>query len=1060
MIQLLTTEGSADRSSILEVCDRVSKEETARQAIRTLMQEFQQGTTAAQLSAASLWGILLHNSSTVFISQSGAPDFLETLEALVLSPQTTEAVRARVLQVLGDTVYRNPTRDVFHRLWVRLKPSDQPEKGSPYSDCDDILRPSASHPSAGTSTNHSSAQQSILDRASSPVDTHLDLRFPPTWEPPPTYESSFIHSTNAEASSTHDFSSVSDSEDCPMEHPMTALTPLRSDQSHIHGSRNRQQPLPFPPMSPPLPLVPRPTFRQRQQTNLEGSLNAQLHEYSNSPTSGDAPMRTRSRSSPAQRRLPLAPGGSRSNTTMLPEASHKFSGATMALEEDKTLIYHRTFNYLQSVAFARSNLDAMSRLENLGRTERPNTLDSAVNVLKYRGILMEISTSLEVTNDPDLEAICNEDQVIVVDILLSILSSVTDQHATLLALDGQSALSILDIMQDTLDKCLLIDEHVKLKAQKTIEKLVRSSHRFPSSLFISGVTQREHMDTCFGGFGDVYKAMYQGSAVALKLLRGIQSSKQQHVLRQFRREALVWKRLCHPNIVPLLGIDKETFDPFPCMVSPWMPNGTVIEYLSKFQHSQRQKIVDQLIPEIAQGLAFLHEQNVVHGDLRGSNILVNGAGHACLTDFGLSVITDMTASSQTNHGHGSVRWMAPEVFQPPEDYDLETTARRSPSDVYAFGCVCLELHTGLPPFHGTIVNNNTVILRVMLGSRPSRPPGNLISDQLWETMTRCWSAEIAQRPSIIDILLGLGSLPSSLIIQRVTQREDNSSSGPYSDVYKAVHQGKSVALRRMRMTEHFHVRSKFCREAIEWKRLRHDYIVPLLGIDAESFTTSLCMVSPWMQHGTVIHYLSTITESHQWQSTVNNFISEIAQGLSFLHVHNIVHGDLRGCNVLVTDSGHACLTDFGLAGLLDTTTSTLESFQWTAPEVLQPEAHGLEKSVRGTPSDIYALGCVCLELHTGKPPFHGVPLSHATLIMQITVGLRPPRPPGHIISDQLWNIIQKCWLKKFSQRLSIQDVIQELILIQDFNEMHFRHPVALARRHGMLVNTGSIQVWD
>lgn len=47
----------------------------------------------------------------------------------------------------------------------------------------------------------------------------------------------------------------------------------------------------------------------------------------------------------------------------------------------------------------------------------------------------------------------------------------------------------------------------------------------------------------------------------------------------------------------------------------------------------------------------------------------------------------------------------------------------------------------------------------------------------------------------------------------------------------------------------------FCREALLWQHLKHPFVLPFLGIDSEIFSPFLCMVSPWMQHGTILNYL-------------------------------------------------------------------------------------------------------------------------------------------------------------------------------------------------------------
>ncbi|KAJ7266466.1 hypothetical protein B0H12DRAFT_161913 [Mycena haematopus] len=141
-IRFLTSMGSEDRPLILEVCDRASTAANAREAIKALMHEFKHGCADAQLSAARLWAILLRNSSTEFISQSTAVDFLETIQALVASSATSPVVRNRVLHVLGDAVYSNPNVEGFHGLWMTVKPPDAPDQGSPYNAHDAILRPS------------------------------------------------------------------------------------------------------------------------------------------------------------------------------------------------------------------------------------------------------------------------------------------------------------------------------------------------------------------------------------------------------------------------------------------------------------------------------------------------------------------------------------------------------------------------------------------------------------------------------------------------------------------------------------------------------------------------------------------------------------------------------------------------------------------------------------------------------------------------------------------------------------------------------------------------------
>lgn len=90
------------------------------------------------------------------------------------------------------------------------------------------------------------------------------------------------------------------------------------------------------------------------------------------------------------------------------------------------------------------------------------------------------------------------------------------------------------------------------------------------------------------------------------------------------------------------------------------------------------------------GHNMMTEANIVHGDLKGANILVNDYGEAALADFGLSSVIAVAGKSTTStFSGGSVRWMAPEILLGcfPEDGTPKTCA----SDTYSYGSVILEV---------------------------------------------------------------------------------------------------------------------------------------------------------------------------------------------------------------------------------------------------------------------------------------------------------------------------------------------------------------------------------
>ncbi|KAJ7493663.1 kinase-like domain-containing protein [Mycena latifolia] len=242
--------------------------------------------------------------------------------------------------------------------------------------------------------------------------------------------------------------------------------------------------------------------------------------------------------------------------------------------------------------------------------------------------------------------------------------------------------------------------------------------------------------------------------VALKRIRTFTADSTSHRNRlRFCQEALVWQRLKHRFILPLIGIDRQTFHPAFCMVSPWMKHGTVLKYL----RDRGRGDVDRLLWEIAEGLDYLHSMNIVHGDLRGANILISDDGSACLSDFGLTTtISDADSttgarSSSTNHG-GSLRWLAPELITPLR-FGCEKFARTPASDVYAYGCTCVELYTGSPPF-SQATTDGAVILAIIAGERPAQP--QTMSEDLWKLVTAAWVPDFRARPATSDIL---GALP-------------------------------------------------------------------------------------------------------------------------------------------------------------------------------------------------------------------------------------------------------------------------------------------------------------
>lgn len=93
------------------------------------------------------------------------------------------------------------------------------------------------------------------------------------------------------------------------------------------------------------------------------------------------------------------------------------------------------------------------------------------------------------------------------------------------------------------------------------------------------------------------------------------------------------------------------------------------------------------IQELALALTYLHKQGVVHGDVKGNNILVSTEIKVLLCDFGVAVMADMNSAS-SRAGSPNVCWAAPEVIE-----SAEPNRRTFQSDVYSFGMTIYEVST-------------------------------------------------------------------------------------------------------------------------------------------------------------------------------------------------------------------------------------------------------------------------------------------------------------------------------------------------------------------------------
>lgn len=233
-----------------------------------------------------------------------------------------------------------------------------------------------------------------------------------------------------------------------------------------------------------------------------------------------------------------------------------------------------------------------------------------------------------------------------------------------------------------------------------------------------------------GAFGDLFKGMFCGQDVAIKVLRGVQDNSVQY--QEFLQEVAIMRKVRHRNVVQFIGAC--TKKPHLCIVFEFMKGGSVYDRLRSAKGPFSIVEVLRIAAEVSRGMNYLHQRKILHRDLKTANLLVDEHGTVKIADFGVARLLDsegvMTAET------GTYRWMAPEI--------IEHKAYDQKADVYSFGIVLWELLTGRVPYADRTPLQAAVGV-VQNGLRPDIPPSTPAG--LADIMRLCWQREPSVRPS-------------------------------------------------------------------------------------------------------------------------------------------------------------------------------------------------------------------------------------------------------------------------------------------------------------------------
>lgn len=199
-----------------------------------------------------------------------------------------------------------------------------------------------------------------------------------------------------------------------------------------------------------------------------------------------------------------------------------------------------------------------------------------------------------------------------------------------------------------------------------------------------------------GGIGTVYRARQTNlnRHVAIKEVRDIfnvfAGVQRDDIVERFTRITQQQAALLHANIVPVIDID--TTGEFPFVVTHFAPNGNLRRLIDSVGRPPV-PVAMKYFMQVLHGLNAAHDQGVVHGGVKPENVVLNAAGNAMISDFGMSRVVERESGRGGNQvyvGVGTVAYMSPEQFQNPN----VATAQ---SDIYSLGIMFYEMLTGKVP---------------------------------------------------------------------------------------------------------------------------------------------------------------------------------------------------------------------------------------------------------------------------------------------------------------------------------------------------------------------------
>ncbi|KAH3676427.1 hypothetical protein WICMUC_002058 [Wickerhamomyces mucosus] len=250
-----------------------------------------------------------------------------------------------------------------------------------------------------------------------------------------------------------------------------------------------------------------------------------------------------------------------------------------------------------------------------------------------------------------------------------------------------------------------------------------------------------------GSFGSVYSALNldTGSVLAVKEIKLQDPNSVKHLVPSIKEEMTVLEMLNHPNIVQYYGVEvhRDKVNLF----MEYCEGGSLASLL---EHGRiEDEVVVQLFSlQLFEGLAYLHDMNIVHRDIKPENILFDHNGVIKYVDFGAAkvIANNLTRKvTKVNSMTGTPMYMSPEVITG------NSTSKYAAVDIWSAGCCVLEMATGRRPW-ANLDNEWAIMYHIAAGHLPQFPTRDQMSDTGIEFLYKCLERDPNKRFGAIDAL--------------------------------------------------------------------------------------------------------------------------------------------------------------------------------------------------------------------------------------------------------------------------------------------------------------------